>query len=316
MAATAYGIWDHWDSSKSLDILRIGNIEVVVPDRNIRPGSVELVNGVDQSFRKWTRADHIDSHHHLKQIALIWKDRNPQINDYLVYGCHIQNQPFTWLVVPYFPWETGWRSLVSQANVLFWLAFSTTWNDQKERTAEQKQWRLDFQKRYLLPSPEISSNAKLLEEERLAVQQIIEKEHSILLYQFRPINTGGEEIQFLIIPKVAKKTFIDLSKEEYLDMMEMLNQLIGWTEKNLDIVSIHIFHKNGKNAGQSVEPFHIHFIALTKEASEFKGRVNMALNMAWPSKPLSDTETKRRADHYHEQITKYIVESSSNPISE
>ncbi len=118
-------------------------------------------------------------------------------------------------------------------------------------------------------------------------QKISEKIHMQLLYNYAPI--GKEGLHFLIVPKIHKETMSQLSKEEFIEMQEFVNDL----KNHYKDYTCFEYHKAGRLAGQTVPHFHAHLVFIRQEDT-LMGKLSVFWRMIKTPTPLPKTLLAQR----------------------
>lgn len=127
----------------------------------------------------------------------------------------------------------------------------------------------------------------------------------LLLYNYAPLRTGGEQMHFLIIPNPAKpaKNFLELDKDQYIQVLKMAQQVTLWANDTFEEpMTLHFFDKSGEIAGQTQPLFHANLIIVKNESEAMWGRIAMFFRMLFPASPLPSKELERRVTHYRESL--------------
>jgi histidine triad (HIT) family protein len=98
---------------------------------------------------------------------------------------------------------------------------------------------------------------------------VSETKHSVALCNKFPICEDGH---FLIIPRRHAETLLDLTKEEQVDLFDLLSRFMQKVEELIVPEGINVLFNRGMVAGQTVPHFHIHIICRYQEdgISNFK----------------------------------------------
>lgn len=141
-------------------------------------------------------------------------------------------------------------------------------------------------------------------------------DHKILvLYNYAPLKTGGEEMHFLLVPNPEKpaKNFLELDQEQYTELLLVVQKISYWVQEQFgNTAAIHLFDKTGEIAGQTEPLFHTHLIIVQKEEEALMGKISMFLRMLIPSRPLSKEELTKRVSHYRDSLGGFLAEPLKN----
>ncbi|SCA63146.1 hypothetical protein SCG7086_AL_00020 [Chlamydiales bacterium SCGC AG-110-P3] len=132
----------------------------------------------------------------------------------------------------------------------------------------------------------------------------------LLLYNYAPLQTGGEQMHFLLVPNAKKpaKNFLELDKQQYLEVLSLTGKVAQWAEKNFNgQATIHFFDKTGEIAGQTQPLYHAHLIIVTQEKEEKWGKLAMFFRMLLPSRPLPSKELEQRVTHYKASLGQFLA---------
>ncbi|MEZ5315619.1 MAG: hypothetical protein R3E91_05380 [Chlamydiales bacterium] len=132
----------------------------------------------------------------------------------------------------------------------------------------------------------------------------------LLLYNYAPLRTGGEQMHFLLVPNPAKpaKNFLELDKEQYTHVLALAQKVALWAEGEFkEEVVMHFFDKTGKIAGQTQPLFYAHLILVRSRNEERWGRVAMFFRMFFPVTPLSRQEVAKRVTHYKSSLGEFLA---------
>lgn len=133
----------------------------------------------------------------------------------------------------------------------------------------------------------------------------------LLLYNYAPLQTGGEQMHFLLIPNARKpaKNFLELDKQQYIEVLSLKGKVAQWAEKNFNgQATIHFFDKTREIAGQTQPLYHAHLIIVTQKKEETWGKLAMFFRMLLPSRPLPSTELKQRVTHYRASLGQFLTD--------
>ena len=133
----------------------------------------------------------------------------------------------------------------------------------------------------------------------------------LLLYNYAPLRTGGEQMHFLLIPQPIKpaKNFLELDKEQYINALALAQKVTLWAQKTYaEQVTVHFFDKTGEIAGQTQPLFHAHLIIVKKGSEEIWGKIAMFLRMIFPVRPLPSNELESRVNHYRSSLGIFLAQ--------
>lgn len=170
-----------------------------------------------------------------------------------------------------------------------------------------------------LPSQEGRKNGRgALAKEEVIHKQIIfpntlssEGSEILLLYNYAPLRTGGEQMHFLLIPHPSKpaENFLELDKEQYIQVLSLAKKVALWADDVFEGQTIvHFFDKTGEMAGQTQPLFHAHLVIVKRGSEEMWGKVAMFFRMIFPSKPLPFNELERRVNRYRNSLGQFLTQ--------
>ena len=138
-----------------------------------------------------------------------------------------------------------------------------------------------------------------------------ENSEILLLYNYAPLRTGGEQLHFLLIPNPTKpaENFLELDEQQYINVLSLAKKVTLWAEEVFEGQAVvHFFDKTGEIAGQTQPLFHAHLIIVKKGKEEVWGKVAMFLRMFMPPSPLSSKELEHRVSHYKDGLGKFLAQ--------
>lgn len=233
------------------------------------------------------------------------------------------DRPASWQVVSYssLPWyldNVVFRKIYSiwkQATVLYRTAFSASPLSEKEAGKVRSFWSIHGMQAGERGSRKTGTGA--LTKSDVIQKQLVhplnpssEDNDILLLYNYAPLRTGGEQMHFLLVPNPSKpaKNFLELDREQYVKVQNLTKKVSLWAEREFKgRATIHFFDKTGEIAGQTQPLYHAHLIIVTEEKEEIWGKLSMFLRMLIPSSPLPGNELKRRVTHYRKSLGNFIA---------
>ncbi|MBN4067055.1 hypothetical protein JYU14_03125, partial [Simkania negevensis] len=240
---------------------------------------------------------------------------------FLCYSKILFNKPLELQIVPYssLPWYLN-NSIVrkiysvwKQAQVLYRTTFPASPPSEKDLREQMVFWT--GLNRFLQKTKEKSGSGALTQENVIRNQLIYtqrsqESQDNIsLLYNYAPVNTGGEQMHFLLVPSPEKpaKNFLELEESQYTATLTLAKKVAMWAKKEFgDRTVIHFFDKTGEIAGQTQPLYHAHLIIIKKEEEETWGKISMFLRMLIPPSPLPFKELEERVSHYQETLGLFL----------
>jgi|GEM_PF-3868460 len=136
-----------------------------------------------------------------------------------------------------------------------------------------------------------------------------EESEILLLYNYAPLRTGGEQMHFLLIPNPSHPAehFLELNSEQYTQVLALAKKVTLWANETFQgQVVVHFFDKTGEMAGQTQPLYHAHLIIVKKGEEELWGRLAMFFRMFFPPSPLASDELEKRVTHYRDTLGKSI----------
>jgi diadenosine tetraphosphate (Ap4A) HIT family hydrolase len=271
-------------------------MKIVVPMQPLALGSVQIIpRGELENFYEWDGLKKSETYELIQKIVAIWQKK--KIISYMIYARESHDSSFKWEIVPY-----------SSEGEKFWKQLKVLWNitfgglklskDDRQNIAE------DFQKESEIFSKPVEKAAEPAEEatfqkdafcnsEIIERQKILEGKEVNVLYNYAPMVLNKDKLDFLITPKKHRFRFSDLTKEEYLEVMQFSQKLCRFY-KDKGYETAFIFDKTGSQAGQTIPHFHEHLVFTASKTQEIFGKLQVLKNMLFGSSPLSEVELQER----------------------
>lgn len=257
-----------------------GAFTVAVPSKQLADYSVQ-VGPTQKKFVDWTDEDIHSSFNVLDPIVSVWKTKNVA-EQYLVYGKQEGSKPFVFEAVPYQTKTSAISRLWQQFLVLWRVTFGG-------KTAEQRDAQVQLYKTTpasrVAPSTSLPSDA-FCNRETINKQWVITGTKVNVLFNYAPIG----ELHFLIVPKAHREKFTDLEREEYVEAQQLTQRIV----KHYSANDAYIFHRTGKDAGQSVPHWHQHVILTANKTQSFFGKLMVLKNTLFGASPMNETALKTR----------------------
>ncbi len=111
------------------------------------------------------------------------------------------------------------------------------------------------------------ANDPFCDPEVIKKQMIIAGEHVYVLLDYAHFRLIGDKPHFLIIPKEHRSTFKELTEGEYLESMAFARKIARYFKAQDAANTLHLFHKNGERAGQTIPHWHLHLIVMKESNS-------------------------------------------------
>lgn len=292
------------------------SVYVKIPKKPLTRNSLQIGTLKGRSYVNWTSEDHSNAFISLKKTVAVWEKQGR--NQYLVYGKEqlgkerLKNKTaFRWEFVPYKPIPIIgciWQRFV----VLCRIIFGGTTLSEIQKKKQLKDYKVLFEG---LPSPlqeqaeKVSEVAKdndaFCKSEVIKSQRVLEGESINVLYDYAPIDLDGEKLHFLVVPKVHKEKFSELSEVEYLEATKLSQQLITQLSrsKERDIQDIHLYHKTGKDAGQIVPHWHMHMIFTSKKVQSFWEKLIVFKKMLVGPSKIKDKDLEDKVNSLRTELS-------------
>jgi len=255
--------------SQPYDFQRGENLKICVPTCPLSSDGLEVQNiGNHQRFQEWTDKEHLESYKMIQQVRSCW-ERCGYAKSYLVYGRtspNLRSETFHWEVVPY-P-ENGWNKL-KQLRVIWNVSFGSSFLTEKERVMIASGLREQMQS---LDEPYTTANSAekgddaFCDPDVIAKQCVHEGKEMVVLYNYAPVKVVEESPHFLIIPKRHRGNFNELTASEYSEAMQLATKITDYFHDFYPQSTLHLYHKTGQPAGQSVPHWHLHVVVVKEDA--------------------------------------------------
>lgn len=250
------------------DFLRGESLKACVPRCPLANDAIEIqsINN-HQRFQDWTHAEHYEAYDMIQRVRSCWS-RCGAADSYLVYGRtspNLRSETFHWQVVPYS--EKGWPAL-KQISVVWNASFGVDPLAEKERIAAAEALKAPMatlSSPYRIERAFEKSDDPFCDPVVLKKQGIYEGREMMVLYNYAPVRLVDDSPHFLIIPKKHKPTFSELSASEYQEAMVLAQKIGDYFRKKHPQSTLHLFHKSGEMAGQTVPHWHMHVIVVEED---------------------------------------------------
>jgi diadenosine tetraphosphate (Ap4A) HIT family hydrolase len=294
-------------SSSDLVLEQDQQICIKLPPAPLRPPSLHVTSLQPKSLFQWTVDEHVRSFQALQKIVHFWKEHKIG-EQYLVYGNQslATDSPFQWEVVPYSTCTNRLWRFVQQLKVLWAITFGGSQLPKPEQEIKRSYYKIGFSEFSFLPTSTTSASSTdaFCNRQQIEKQKVLEGKFVTVLYSYKPIGTGREKLHFLIIPKAHKASFHELSEEEYVETMQLAQKIMTHVSKTRALYQVHLLHKTGVDAGQTVPHWHLHIVFITNQVQDFLGKLTIVKNMALESSPMKDDELKQKVSTYHTEFKK------------
>lgn len=287
------------------------NIQVLVPEKHLARGSIDIEAIRTGAFDCWSYDDHLGAFHSMKAIARCWSGM-----DYLFYGKIDRETPFKFEAVP-FPKTFWFLKYVNQILVLARIRFggfvdrvfdranldasndlgSLIGNNVKSSAKKHTDDPVDEEEDKKSKTCDVFCN-----KERCQRQFVYEGKHSNVFYNIKQI--GKEKLDFLIVPKRHVEKFDELMEEEGIEMTMMAQKIYNYLQSKPTLLGlpeakaeykVHMFIKTGKGAGQTVDHLHWQYLVEKKTTPESRTFWAIIRNMIW-ARTLPDREIRETSE--------------------
>lgn len=266
-------------------ILETDNITLSIPEKLLSKNTISISKNGSKSFADWTREDDINTYYLLHKMVLVWRNYYNR-EDYLVYGT-LNKERFSFEGIPF---KKKAISALSKIKTLFRILtkghlLST---EEKENLAKEYHEKLTNTplhiKKKTGPLEKAAHsfyNPQIVRE--LESRTIFKGEKIRILIDSTPLLSRKNSIHFLILPIEYKANFQDLSELEYSEAMHYARLLCTQYD-----MQPHIFHENGKVAGQSVDHWRLHVSFTKSKSTSFSEKFKTLRNILINPNPLTD----------------------------
>jgi diadenosine tetraphosphate (Ap4A) HIT family hydrolase len=262
------------------------DMEVVVPSYALASGSLQVVPKGDVFNSQ-------EAYLLLQRVAHVWHEKG--IDNYLVYK---KSDERCWEIVPYYRGSFAlWNRICSYARQIVVLTRVTFGRAAVTSTEYQA-----------LPSQaktNLAAEDAFCKKEVIDRQLVLEGKYINVLYNYAPINAGKDQLHFLLVSKVHRDGFTDLTKEEVAEAAELTDRITAI----FGGISYQ-YHKTGSLAGQTVPHWHQHLV-FVDPAYNLWSILTVLFGMVIPASPLSAKELESRVIVLREQMKK--AETVSQP---
>lgn len=279
------------------------DVQLYVPQAPIFYNSLQIAKQGQTEFGSWTAQDHVASYQKMRAVAQTWKAEK-RTEQYLIYGKISTSQPFNWEIIPYQKCSNMFSRIVQQLVVLWRVVFGGISLSETQKLGLEK----DLNKFNTVPSEESGKPSELgsdafCKAETLQKQCVLTGNKVDVLFNYAPIGLGGERLHFLIVPKEHHKEFTDLSEDEYAETMELTSKLVWHFTGNRDsIKNVYLLNKTGKDAGQTVDHWHLHVIFSATTTQDIWGKLTVFKNILFGSSPMNGDALKARVSELKKEL--------------
>lgn len=243
-------------------------LNIAFPMAPLARGSLQIVSRSNhQRFVDWTTAQHGESYDLLGRIVHAWKERK-KADEYLVYGktrLSDRAEMFRWDVVPF---PKARNSFLERLQVMWRVSYGP-----KNLSPRDREKMREREHRLLgnlsseiasspLESPPVKGEDPFCDPSIITKQCIYEGNMMRVLFDYSRYRFLGDDPHFLIIPKEHKAVFTELTKEEYQEALTLAQKIACYFADLSPSYVIHLYHKNGHRAGQTVPHWHLHILVI------------------------------------------------------
>lgn len=281
----------HLDAYESI-LYRRENVHLVMPSCPLTKQAIG-VQAEKKYFLDWDERELAESYDLMQKVVrLLAEEQNAP--SYLIYGYESQEseKPFQFQIVPFNRTTSKIYAFYQQFQVL--LATTNKEEDPLINDAlisKYQKLQSDFCDKQLsfenVVGDDVFCNEDVIEKQRIFEGKTIE-----VLYDYAPIC----EKHFLFVTKRHCARFDELTEEEHREALLLAQQIA--TEFQEEGCKVYLFHKTGKEAGQSVPHWHLHLIITDSASENFFGKLTILKNMLIGSSPLSEKELQKRVSAY------------------
>lgn len=276
------------------------HVELLLPEHGLASGSVKIESRYPgRHFADWTRTEDTEVYGLIQKVARLWKRQG--IDNYLVIGKEniAGAGSFDWEVVPY--QTAGWR-FWKQLQVI-WLVFIGS----RSVSSEERQQLME---EYATAQPFLAGPLMAADEAEVSMAgdafcrtAVIEKQQVIdqpamsvrVLYDYKPLAKN----HFLIVTKQHAEKFSEVSLKAYLEASAYARQLLKKYGREGNVA--YLYHKTGKEAGQTVPHWHMHVVIADSNSSLYNFAM-VVYNTLKGFLPIQSDELRQRVDTIRQEL--------------
>ncbi len=271
------------------------SVELLIPECPLALGAVEIAKVEPlHNFTDWTKQEHFETYTLMRKVAQIWDER--EVYNYLMLGVQDYSpaaKPFSWQMVPFPESES---KLLRQIAVIWHTFFGGSCLSLEDRHHEAIHYRhyvYESEQEWQPIDRKVCKNNEdpFLQSAVLAKQQIYEGKQVRVLYNYAPL----QPLAFLIITKEQRRSFQELTPQEYEEAQQVAQKIIAHYYKQGHELA-YLFHKTGSNAGQTVCHWHQHLIFPEERITSYWQGIYMLGKLLGSEAPLSDEELANRVE--------------------
>jgi diadenosine tetraphosphate (Ap4A) HIT family hydrolase len=294
--------------AESTKVYQGDTIDVSSPQKVLTPGNLELTTKNQKpSLQIWTDREIQESHALLKAIASVWHEKG-KIGNFMVFGKEdvVLQKPFIWNFLPY--QET------SGTIARFWQQFKVIWRiyfggiseyaELREKNITLFQLEIPHELRQQIAAVEevVKGKDSFCKDGVIENQWVLKGKKINVLYNYAPVGLGGEKIHFLFVPVRHCKTFRELTAEEYLEALKLTQLVLQHFKQTRNVHAVYMYHKTGKDAGQTEDHWHMHFIIATSSHQDWLGKLSVVKKTAIGSTPLKGPDLQKPVEKYRAEL--------------
>ncbi|GAB4188169.1 MAG: hypothetical protein Tsb0015_07850 [Simkaniaceae bacterium] len=271
-------------------------VQVQIPSCPLADSSLQIT--AQTPFQDWTAEEHEASYYMLQKTIEIWQEQK-FAKQYVVYGKERSKEAFQWEIIPFQTTSNCFSWFWQQFKVLYRISFGSRELSDKEKQAQLNNYIHRFilhPNRRKKESKEEAGTDSFCKQNVIEKQWILEGRKINVLYNYAPIGFGGERLHFLFVPKFHREKFHEVTLEEYAEITEAAKQILNHFSQNRALKGSHLFHKTGKDAGQTVKHWHLHMILTSNDAQDFFGKLTVLKNMLIGSSKMTDEALQKKVE--------------------
>lgn len=290
-------------------IINYDDIYLQVPLKPLKTHALEITTRIPKDYTSWSAVESKAAFEFFKEISLLWKEKKIG-EQYFVYGKQNLegNQPFSWQILPYNK-TNNFISRIWQQIVVIWRIVFGGFVATKDYIQQQvEKYKDDFEN---WKSDEIVPEMNhepgkdpFCDAEKIAKQSVFEGRNIRILYNYAPIGFDGEPLHFLILPKRHVSNYNQLTNEEDSEIADLSKKLITYFKTNRKSQEAYLFWKNGVDAGQSVDHFHLHLILTGNKVQTIWDKLTVLRIILFGSSPLPPDQLKTKVESLKVELIK------------
>ncbi len=272
------------------------SVELLIPECPLALGAVEIAKiGPLHNFTDWTKQEHFETYTLMRKVAQIWDER--QVFNFLMLGMQDYSpaaKSFSWQMVPFPDSESKFLRQITVIWHTFFGSSCLSLEDRHHEAIHYRHYVYESEQEWQPIDRKVCANNTedpFLKPAVLAKQQIYEGKLVRVLYNYAPL----QPLAFLIITKEQRRSFQELTPEEYEEAQQVTQKIIAHYYKQGHELA-YLFHKTGSNAGQTVCHWHQHLIFPEERITSYWQGIYMLGKLMGSETPLSDEELANRVE--------------------